>query len=611
MTVHQLPGRVREFASYLDALLARLDPRGGWSGVFWQRDPDGMRACLDGREVPPWDVVEALLEDLGVAYGPAAAAAERERARALHAAALTAYDARPGARDALADRLDVMLREQRYAAERQGELTRLLSAPVSDQEAESLRLDLAWARDDHDRATARCTELRSRLERLDRERMRAVSGGGGAVTASGGAGAGVAPGGGDGRTAPREGDAGTAHDGRPSRPAGAAADPPAPGMPAAGAVAVGRFVRGAGDSGGGLTQAAGAPLGDWSAQHPGAPVDRPAPGMPAAGAVAVGRFAQGGGDFGGGLAQGAPAAGDPLGAWSSPPGDASVGLHAPAAGDSRTGRTDQPPGAPADRSAPAAVPRPTDPEVTAAPGKPRKRRRGSARFAGVVEGDQAAPVVVPQAPVAGVPEAAAGRRSPRGARFAGVEEPAEPVRAAVAAVDEGAGAAVAGVVERLARLRAEGRSGEAHVLLVEAARWPVGRLPLLAEALHRAGLGADWATLLWEAAALPAEQLVAAADALAAAGRDDDGREMLRQGVARPAEQIGAAVLRLDGEGREREVRALLDAYVRVRTPEEAARCVAAGPRRLVPLLLRAALGVSDERHWDLVHALRVAGHTT
>ncbi|MEU1012095.1 hypothetical protein [Streptomyces sp. NPDC005890] len=565
MTVHQRPGRVREFASYLDALLARLDPRGGWSGVFWQRDPDGMRACLDGREVPPWDVVEALLEDLGVAYGPAAAAAERERARALHAAALTAYDARPGARDALADRLDVMLREQRYAAERQAELTRLLSAPVSDQEAESLRLDLAWARDDHDRATARCTELHSRLERLDRERMHAVSGGGGAVTASGGAGAGVAPDGGDGRTAPREGDAGTAHDGRPSPPAGASADPPARGMPAAGA-------------------------------------------------VAVGRFEQGAGDFGEGLAQGAPAAGDPLGAWSSPPGDGSVGLHAPAAGDSRTGRTDQPSGAPADRfapPAPAAVPRPTDPEVAAAPGKPRRRRRGSARFAGVVEGDQAAPVVVPQAPVAGVPEAAAGRRSPRGARFAGVEEPAEPVRAAVAAVDEGAGAAVAGVVERLARLRAEGRSGEAHVLLVEAARWPVGRLPLLAEALHRAGLGADWATLLWEAAALPAEQLVAAADALAAAGRDDDGREMLRQGVARPAEQIGAAVLRLDGEGREREVRALLDAYVRVRTPEEAARCVAAGPRRLVPLLLRAALGVSDERHWDLVHALRVAGHTT
>ncbi len=66
----------------------------------------------------------------------------------------------------------------------------------------------------------------------------------------------------------------------------------------------------------------------------------------------------------------------------------------------------------------------------------------------------------------------------------------------------------------------------------------------------------------------------------------------------------------MDDEGRRREVRALLDAYVRVRTPEEAARCVAADPGILVPLLLEAALGVSDERHWDVVHALRVAGYT-
>src|SRR3954447_4160955 len=103
MTVEQLPGQVREFARYLNELMNRLDQGGGWCGVFWQRDPEGMQACLDGREVPPWDVVEALLQDLAAAYGPAAAAAERERARALHAAAVTAYDARPGARDALGD----------------------------------------------------------------------------------------------------------------------------------------------------------------------------------------------------------------------------------------------------------------------------------------------------------------------------------------------------------------------------------------------------------------------------------------------------------------------------------------------------------------------------
>jgi hypothetical protein len=163
-------------------------------------------------------------------------------------------------------------------------------------------------------------------------------------------------------------------------------------------------------------------------------------------------------------------------------------------------------------------------------------------------------------------------------------------------------------VQRLVGLRREGRSGEAHALLAEAAYWPAARFPLLAAELQRAGLGADWATLLWEAASLPADRLVGAADALVAAGRTADGEQILRQGVARPAEEIGEAVLALAAEGRRREIHALLDAYVRVRTPEEAARSVAADPQQLVPLLLEAAQGASDECHWDLVHALRVAG---
>lgn len=166
-------------------------------------------------------------------------------------------------------------------------------------------------------------------------------------------------------------------------------------------------------------------------------------------------------------------------------------------------------------------------------------------------------------------------------------------------------------VERLVRLRGEGRSGEAHALLVEIAYWPAARFPLLAAQLQHAGLTADWATLLWEAASLPADRLVAAADALAAAGRAPDGEQILRQGVARPADEIGQAVLGLVAEGRRREVQALLDAYVQVRTPEEAARSAAADPPTLVPLLLEAAQGVSEVRHWDLLHALRVAGFTT
>jgi hypothetical protein len=177
-------------------------------------------------------------------------------------------------------------------------------------------------------------------------------------------------------------------------------------------------------------------------------------------------------------------------------------------------------------------------------------------------------------------------------------------------LDDEARRATVETVQQLVRLRGEGRSGEAHVLLAEAAYWPAARFPLLAAELHRAGLGADWSTLLWEAVSLPADRLVAAADALAAAGRTADGRQMLRQGVTRPASEIGEAVLALAEDGRDREVRALLDAYVRVRTPEEVARSAAPDPARLAPLLLEAAKAVSEERHWDLVHALRVAGYT-
>ncbi|MFI2720791.1 hypothetical protein ACH5AI_31390, partial [Streptomyces collinus] len=168
MAADQLPAEVGEFVTYLDGLLARLDPSGGWCAVFWQRDPEGMRACLDGREMPPWDVVEALLRDLAGQYGPGGAGPETDRARALHAAALAAYDGRPGGRDALGDRLDVMLREQRYAAERQAALARHLTSATTREQADALRLDLAWARDDHERAVARCAELRARIAHLDR-----------------------------------------------------------------------------------------------------------------------------------------------------------------------------------------------------------------------------------------------------------------------------------------------------------------------------------------------------------------------------------------------------------------------------------------------------------
>jgi hypothetical protein len=225
--------------------------------------------------------------------------------------------------------------------------------------------------------------------------------------------------------------------------------------------------------------------------------------------------------------------------------------------------------------------------------------------------EHATPVVVPPTavptPSATSPAAGGG---PRGARFAGADEPTEQPEPRVEPLDAAARRETAAAAERLVRLRGQGRSGEAHALLVEITHWPAARFPLLAAELQRAGLAADWATLLWEAASLPAVRLVAAADALAAAGRAADGEHILRQGVARPATEIGEAVLGLVAEGRRREVRALLDAYVRVRTPEEAARSAGPGPQILVPLLLESAMGVSDARHWDLVHALRVAGFT-
>ncbi|MGI5379263.1 hypothetical protein ACQEV2_34420 [Streptomyces sp. CA-251387] len=570
MSVEQLPARIREFVDYLDGLVARLDQGGGWCGVFWQRDPEGMQACLDGREVPPWDVVESLLHDLAAQYGPGGVGPETERARALHTAALAAYDARPDGRDALGDRLDVMLREQRYAAERQAELGRLLASATTQEEADAIRLDLAWARDDHDRATARCAELRARMTDLDR---RAARERGQAIRRDRmGEGAAFRLGERGGRTP------GVPHQ-RDEEPEAEAAEWHA-GRRAAGAGAAGR--RDSRPEG---------PTGPYGLGGAAETADR---------AGAYGADAGVGRPGGHHMDRSAPA-------------DAAATPDWPQVQHSVAGHPD-------DRPTPAGAPAGMTPgdhtEVPPAdPGpaptaKQRKRRRGSARFAGMVE-EEAAPVVVPPTAAPILPaQPATGRRTPRGARFAGAaaEAPASPAEPQAQQMDAADRREVSRTVETIVRLRSEGRSGEAHVLLVEAAYWPAVRFPALAADMERAGLGADWATLLWEAASLPAERLVAAADALTAAGRAGDGEQILRQGVARPANEIGQAVVGLSGEGRHREVRALLDAYVRVRTPEEAARSAAPDPKTLVPLLLEAAQGVSDERYWDLVHALRVAG---
>lgn len=525
----QLTAVAGEFGSYLDGLLSRLDQNAGWCGVFWHRDPDGMRACREGREVPPWDVVDALLRDLAATYGSVPALAERERARVLHTAALTAYDARPGVHDTLTRRLHATLRERHDADEREAALTDRLTGASTEAEADALRIDLAWARDARHRATARCAELRDRLARMTRPEP----------------GAGRVPG---------QGASGFAPDTQGRAAARGAGQVASGGTPHAAASAFGPRgpVGTAGQGAPGPTSHAGA--------------SGFAPGNPAGAAVqAAGQVASGG----------TPRAATPVFGPGGP---------AEAAEQAASGRTSH-------ASAPA-----PDGRAAEAPAKPRKRRRGSARFAGL-DDETPAPLILP----------GTARATPdlRGARFAGAESEEAPGPAApVPHLDDHR--AVAGAVARLAALRAAGRSGEAYTLLAEAARWPSVRLPLLADALAHA----DWTTLRWEAAALPPEQLVLAATALTAAGRPADADRLLREGAARPPEETGAAVARLQEAGRTRDARALLDVCLRTRTPEDAARLAAPDPGRLTPLLLDAARHVSEDRHRDLLHALRAAGIT-
>ncbi|MEU9855557.1 UL36 very large tegument protein [Streptomyces sp. NPDC047974] len=425
MTVTHIPTRMAEFTHWLNGLAARAEQVGGWWAVFAERDPEGLRACLDGTELLPWDVVESLLRDVGEAPG---------RGRELYEAAAGAHDRTPGGAEALVARRDAMEEERRRAEARIEALERHLGAHPAPGPEEATRLahDLAWTRDDHARATARLADLTARLGRLH------------------------AP---------------TGQDEAP--PGRAAADGPAP-------AAVRRRPRGA-------------------------------------------RYA-----------------------WTE-------------AGDV------------AEEAAPAAVP-----ELPVGGGEPPR----GARFRGRTGSRTAAP----DAPAPGT--AAAG----------GADEAEEAVRAAVNAV------------YALRRLRAQGRTGEAHVLLCEALGGPPGRLPALAGELHRAGFGADWGTLLWEAASLPPARLAAVAGALADAGRADDCEQLLRQGLARPVEELTGAVAALVAEAREREAHALLTAFIRVRTPEEAARLAAVDPVLLVPRLGAAARALSAADDRALRHALRVGG---
>ncbi|WP_432092872.1 hypothetical protein [Streptomyces sp. bgisy100] len=596
MRDRQLPDAVTEFADYLRRLLDALDPETGWYGVFAQRDPEGVRACLAGSEVLPWDVVDALLQDLAVRHGEMSAEQQRPLAERLHRASVAAHDRREGGRDALLDRLDVMRREQQYAGARERELADELTARGgAPSDGDGLATDLAWARDDHERAAARCAELRSRLAVLDEAVPPPGEGPLGFGTGhedlgypgflehhgfGGPEGAG---------TGPAEAGAGRAGD--PGRGADVARDP--------GAVERTGVVErpGAGENAGGLLR---------GARFAG--LDEPA--VPAAGPEAAG--------------DPEPAA-VPEAPWFpaaptvvAPPQNAEPG----APGASRGFREFlKSPEAPEFRDF-RDLPEPVEHADSAEHSEPARPR--GARFAGAFEAPRtrSAKRAAARADSADSTDSgtrwtdpaeagqAAAARDPEPADDSGQEAPAAS-RSTLEATPSAAGAAARSTTEtvaRLAALRAAGSGGAAYVVLCEAVAGPPEQLPSLFAALEGAGLAADVATLLWEAACLPPSALAAAAGALSGAGRTADCGALLRQAVARPPAEVAEIALALLAADRSTESDVLLTALLRTRTPEEAVRVAESEPGKLVPLLLGTARRISRHCRRDLAHALRMAG---
>ncbi|WP_146620458.1 hypothetical protein [Streptomyces sp. Amel2xB2] len=149
-------GPVSAYAGELAALVGQLDPGAGWFAVFTAHDPEGLRECLEGREVPPWDVVASLLEDLERRRGAGAARQAAERLRPLHGAAVAAHDAGAGGVPVLRERLAALAGELETARAR-----------VRELEAYGGSVDAHWAREYVVRVEARCVELRERMGALE------------------------------------------------------------------------------------------------------------------------------------------------------------------------------------------------------------------------------------------------------------------------------------------------------------------------------------------------------------------------------------------------------------------------------------------------------------
>ncbi|MFC1408182.1 hypothetical protein ACEZCY_02680 [Streptacidiphilus sp. N1-12] len=166
---------MRQFAERLSGVAALVDWDGSWFREFWQRDAEGMRACLEGREVPPWDVIDSLLQDLAAVSGAENARHEAARLRPLHRASVRAYDRADGVKATLTERLRILREEQQRSTRRLQDLQKFSASVTGMDDLQAVESELAWARDYYARICSRIAELRGRvaaLEQLETESFR-------------------------------------------------------------------------------------------------------------------------------------------------------------------------------------------------------------------------------------------------------------------------------------------------------------------------------------------------------------------------------------------------------------------------------------------------------
>ncbi|MEU3462257.1 hypothetical protein ABZ721_20265 [Streptomyces sp. NPDC006733] len=169
----ELADSTREFTEHFRRLVAGLADAPGWYGALARHDPAAVNAYEAGAELVPWDVVHAVLHDLAALRGAPVDPAEVGRAQRLYRAAAAGWDAAPGSGAALRSRLDAMLRERHDAVLREREAAHAVNAYAAtgadprSVAAGRLANALAWARDDRERAGARCVELQIRLDAVE------------------------------------------------------------------------------------------------------------------------------------------------------------------------------------------------------------------------------------------------------------------------------------------------------------------------------------------------------------------------------------------------------------------------------------------------------------